>query len=197
MSEKRQHRRHKRRLTVKFGELNQIQSGFTYDLSIGGMFVICSALPKLDARLHLQVFLDPTKYLLFEGEVRRHKTVPPELRSVERGGFGVRFLDPSELVREAIGASGVHFEVRYATQEEFRRAYATELKQGGVFVRTNQKLERGAKAMVTFRLDFAKKRASIDCSVVHVSRGETGQGPSGVGLTFDDKEIDEDFKLLL
>src|SRR4051812_35006063 len=116
MGEKRQHRRSRRRLSVKYGEKDFSLSGFTGDISRGGLFIVAARLMALDTRLHLQLFLDPSRFLVLEAEVRRHKIIPSELRTIERQGFGVRFLHPGEVVKEALGDGGLGFELHYGTK---------------------------------------------------------------------------------
>src|SRR5262245_58557846 len=137
MAEKRRHRRYRRRLMVKFGETDLHGSGFTTDISATGVFVQAPRLVALDSRVHLQIFFEGEKFMFFEGEVRRHKVVPLALRNVERGGFGARFLLPSELVNDAVGGRESHLELHYATQEALQQAFLAEIKVGGVFVPTS------------------------------------------------------------
>ncbi|KFA94472.1 hypothetical protein [Archangium violaceum] len=40
--------------------------------------------------------MEPERCVFFEGEVRQHKRVPAELRTLERGGFGVCLLSPRD-----------------------------------------------------------------------------------------------------
>src|SRR4051794_21018502 len=111
MAEKRRQRRYRRRLLIKFGEADLNQSGFTTDISNTGLFVQAPRLVALAARVPLQVFYQGEKFVFLEGEVRRHKLVPLSLRNVERGGFGLRFLLPSELVNAAMGGRDTHLEI--------------------------------------------------------------------------------------
>jgi hypothetical protein len=95
MAEKRQHRRFKKRYTVRFGTADLAKSGITGDISKGGAFILTRDLIPLDTRVHLQVQLDAKSFVLFEGIVQRHRKVPPELRQMDPGGFGVRTPFPS------------------------------------------------------------------------------------------------------
>ena len=93
-------------------------------MSTTGLFIISASLPKLDTRLHIQLFVEPERCLFFEGEVRRHKLVPAELRTIERGGFGVRLLSPREVLTSALDQEMriPHFELSYATRAAFQQA---------------------------------------------------------------------------
>jgi hypothetical protein len=98
--ERRQHTRVKRRLVVKFGETDLLADAHTVDLSPGGLFLVTSKAPPIQTRIHIQLFLEASKHVYLEGEVRRQRSVPAELRQDSQGGFGVRFLQPGEALRE-------------------------------------------------------------------------------------------------
>ncbi len=183
---------------VRYGERELTHSGFTFDLSRSGAFIVSPSRPPLDKILHLQIFLDPQTSVYLEATVRRHKVVPPELRSVEKGGFGVRFLLPDEILARVLADSGNRLEIRYPTAEELRRAYDQEFRHGGVFVSTEREFDRGADAVLAVQLDFARKTFEFDATVVHVWLDLSQPGPRGVGLVFKDrKEFDSSIKPLL
>jgi hypothetical protein len=188
MAEKRQHRRIKRRLVVKFGEKELTQSGFTGDVSPTGLFIIASPLPPLDTRLHLQLFVEPERYVFFEGEVRRHRVVPIELRSIERGGFGVRLLTPREVLNETLGQQlHVHrFELVYPTRALFQQAYERELRMGAVFVATSKQLPRDTPVVLNLVMEFARRVLELEALVVQAF--PPGSGPLvGLALAFKDR----------
>lgn len=184
MTEKRAHRRMPRRYQVRFGESDLTHSGFTSDLSNDGMFIVTPRLVPLDSRLHIQLFLDPTRYLLFEGEVRRHKVVPRELGVVSRGGMGVRLLPPRETLSSVFTKGPPVFELHYPTREALQKAFATELRVGGVFIRTSRAVPRESSVQVGLVLDFAAARVEATCNVVHVTPGDGG----GLGVIFQDAD---------
>jgi hypothetical protein len=188
MAEKRQHRRLKRRLMVKFGEKELSQSGFTGDVSPTGLFIIASALSPLDARLHIQLFVEPERYVFFEGEVRRHKVVPIELRSIERGGFGVRLLTPREVLNETMGQQlqVPRFELVYPTRALFQQAYERELRMGAVFVATSKPLPRDTPVVLNLVVEFARRVLELEALVAQVF--PPGSGPLvGMALVFKDR----------
>jgi len=186
MKERRQHKRFKRRYMVRYGERELTHSGFTFDVSRGGAFVVSPYRPPLDTHLHLQIFLDADASVYFEAQVRRHKVVPPELRSLEKGGFGVRFLRPDEILANILVESANRLEIRYATVEELKRAYEQEFRHGGVFVATEKEFERGADVVLAITIDFARKTFEFDANVVHAWLDLSQPGPRGVGLVFSE-----------
>lgn len=186
MPEKRRHRRYRRRFLMKFGVKELDQSGYTMDLSAGGAFVAASREVPLGQRIHLQVYLDQHRFLFFEGEVRRKKVVPLELRALERGGFGVRFLSPGELAAEALGLAD-RYELRYATKAELAAAYQRELRLGGVFLVTSKLLPRESKVYLDLCLDFVNEAIDVESTVVYVADGSSPGGAQGIGLTFNDR----------
>jgi Tfp pilus assembly protein PilZ len=189
MKERRGQKRFKRRFMVRYGERELSHSGFTSDVSRGGAFIVSPYRPPLDSHLHVQIFLDKEMSVYFEATVRRHKIVPPELRSVDKGGFGIRFLLPDEVLANILVESGDHLEVGYATPADLKHAYEKEFRHGGVFVATDRDFERGTDVILAVRLDFAARTFELDTSVVHVWLNAAGQpGPRGVGLVFKDKK---------
>jgi hypothetical protein len=177
---RRKNTRLRRRLKVHYGERDLANVGFTKDISLHGLFIVGQAIPPLDRRIHLQVFLDNQNTAYFEGTVRRHQQVPPNLRHVEKGGFGVRFLMPEEIL-ERIVRPGDGFELIYDSSKDFHRAFTSELRFGGVFVRTERKLPRDSKVTLSVSLPFAGKVLDLEATVVHCQEGESMRG---LGLMF-------------
>jgi Tfp pilus assembly protein PilZ len=177
---------------VRYGEREFSHTGFTQDVSRGGAFIVSPYRPPLDTHLHVQVYLDNDTSVYFEASVRRHKIVPPELRSMEKGGFGVRFLLPDEVLADVLVESGDHLELRYATAADLKGAFEAEFRHGGVFVTTDRGIERGGEAIFAMRLEFAGKTFEFETNVVHVFQDGPEQGQRGVGLVFKNrKEVEE------
>ena len=177
---------------VRYGERELSHTGFTQDVSRGGAFIVSPYRPPLDAHLHVQVYLDNETSVYFEASVRRHKIIPPELRSLEKGGFGVRFLLPDEVLADVLVESGDHLELHYATAADLKTAFDAEIRHGGVFVATDREIDRGGEAIFAMRLDFTGKTFEFDTTVVHVFQDGAQQGRRGVGLVFKNrKEVEE------
>jgi len=190
MKERRLHKRYKRRFVARFGEGELSHPGFTHDISCGGAFIVSPWRPPLDSVLHLHIFVDKQRSAYFEATVQRHKFVPPELRSVDKGGFGLRFLLPDEVLVRVLVDSGNRLEVGYATPADLKLANEREIQHGGVFVPTERKLERGSDVILAMRLDFASTTFEFDASVVHIW-GEGSYVAPGVGVLFkDSKEVE-------
>ena len=183
MAEKRQQRRIKRRLMVKYGERELTQSGFTGDVSTTGLFIISASLPRLDTRLHIQLFVEPERCLFFEGEVRRHKQVPAGLTAAAKGGFSVRFLPPAEAMTEVLGTAPSALVLRFASAQALAQAWTRELRVGGAFVPTADRLARDAVVEVKVDLAWLERSFAFEGRVVHVSPGDA-VSPPGVGVAF-------------
>lgn len=177
---RRKNARIRRRLKVQYGERDLLSVGFTKDISVYGVFIVGQAIPPLDRRIHLQVFLDQQNTAFFEGSVRRHQQVPPNLRHVEKGGFGVRFLLPEEILA-GLTKPGDGFELVYDTPQDFQRAFSAELRHGGVFVRTERKLPRDSKVILSVSLPYAGKTLDFEATVIHCQEGDAVRG---LGLMF-------------
>jgi len=191
MAEKRRNKRFARRLVIRFGEQDLGRMGFVSDISTSGVFVMCDVLPPIGTRLHLQIELSPATSVYAEAVVKRHKIVPPKFRAVEKGGFGVRFLDPTELVAEvvpqlraeALAAADQRFSVTFANSEALKSAFERELKHGGIFLRTERMLPRDAPATVMIELAWAGQRMEFPVRVVQTVEGAV----RGLGFLFEDR----------
>jgi Tfp pilus assembly protein PilZ len=187
MAEKRQHRRFKKRYTVRFGTTDLSKSGITGDISKGGAFILTRDLIPLDTRVHLQVQLDPKNFVLFEGIVQRHRKVPPELRQMDPGGFGVRFLYPGEVVADIVNKDTTTFELHFASAEHLKTAYERELRMGGAFIMTDKPLRIQDKVMISLCLDFVGETVEQEATVVHITLPQ-GTTRAGVSVMFSDKK---------
>ncbi len=191
MAEKRQHRRFKKRYTVRFGTTDMSKSGLTGDISKGGAFILTRDLMPLDTRVHLQVQLDQKNFVLFEGIVQRHRQVPPELRQMDPGGFGVRFLYPGEVVADIVNKDTTTFELHFSTAEQLKTIYERELRMGGTFILTDKPLRIQDKVIVAFCLDFANETVEQEATVVHITLPQ-GNTRAGVSVMFTDKKAVEE-----
>lgn len=103
--ERRKHKRYNKRLKVTYGERDFSLSGFTGNVSSSGLFIIGAPNVKPGVRLHVRLEADH-RSLFQEVIVARVAVVPPELRSVVKGGFGARMLSGRELLVEMIPSVG-------------------------------------------------------------------------------------------
>ncbi len=182
--EKRRTRRFTRRLRVRFGEHELGQSGFTSDVSATGLFVVTSSPVNLGQRLHVEVGIDTNRRLLFEGVVARLNIVPAELRTVVKGGFGLRFLTGPELMAEMVPhlKDKVRLTITYPTRETFKKAWEADLQRGGVFAWSEKEHPLNSILFVELDLAFAQRFLSFEARVVHVVPGPDGR--FGVALMF-------------
>jgi hypothetical protein len=149
------------------------------------MFVVTTPVPKIGTRLHMEVTMDNERLLYFEGLVARMALVAPELRSVMKGGFGLRFLTGSELMAEMVPhlRDQKRLTLSYSTPEALFDAYEKELKRGGAFVWSDR--EHLMNALVNLEIDaqYSGRQLAFECRVVHVV-AEPGRW--GVALMFID-----------
>jgi hypothetical protein len=184
--EKRRAKRYSRRLKLKFGLTDLSQNGATSDVSSSGCFIVHAKPPPLDTRLHIQLFTEGEKHIYYEATVRRIKQVPPELRTIERNGFGVQFLAPDDLLKEVLPhvAGITRLQVSFATEADLKKMINQEIKAGGAFIRTEKALTRDSEVLVELRLEFTRRNLEFPATVIHVQ----DSGVRGVGVTFDDPD---------
>jgi Tfp pilus assembly protein PilZ len=184
--EKRRHKRVLKRLHVRYGEGDLAKTSILGDISAGGCFIISNTLPTLGARIQVQVFVDQKRSIHFEAVVQRHKQVPPNMRSVDKSGFGVRFLLPEELIGELVPQESGKgkFSIRYPTPADLQKAYAAELKHGGIFIRTEQKLARDAAVAVAIQV--GTQSFEVQGTVIQVFDGSAPGGVKGLAVRIAD-----------
>ncbi len=200
MSERRRHARFRKRLRVLYGESDLSKVGFTRDVSAGGMYILCNGALPTGNRLHVQVFLNEKDFLLLEGMRVHAKQVPPALRSSAEQGFGVRFLSPMEALAKvapgpeqmaaavanapALPAQRPLFSVEYADLSDFKVAWLRELRHGGLFVASNQPLERDEPVTIQMRLAFVGMNLEVAGKVIQATTT-----PPGLSLEFSDRRV--------
>jgi len=188
MSEKRRARRFTRRLKVRFGEKGRpfSHSGLTNDVSATGMFVSTTTAVKPGTRLHVEVTTAEETLIFFEGVVARQVVVPPELRTLMRPGFGLRFLTGTELMSELLPGlkDQTHLQVVFDSVESFRDAWERELKRGGAFLWAEKAYPLNSIVTVEFDFAFANRRLAFESRVVHVVPDQ--QGRHGMAFMFLD-----------
>ena len=93
MAEKRDTKRRKKRLKLRFGVEYPKRVAFTEDLSDRGIFVITGQPEPPGTKLLMQLTLPDESEVIVRGRVQWAKKVPPNLvRIAKKGGMGVRLL---------------------------------------------------------------------------------------------------------
>lgn len=183
--ERRRHKRYVKRVKVRFGDGDLSSNGFTANVSEGGLFIVATPSVKVGQRLHVQFDLAPRPDYT-EVVVARLALVPPELRSAIKGGFGVRYLTPRELMADLVPSAGgarTHT-IAYETAWALAQAYDKELRRGGVFLWSEQAETVDAVLPVEFDLVWANQAVQLNAKVVTVVPGPDGR--HGLALMFVD-----------
>lgn len=101
MSEKRDVKRKRKRLKLRFGVEYPKRVAFTEDVSERGMFIITGQPERPGALLLLEITLPDDEQVIAYGRVRWAKKVPPNLvRLANKGGMGIllnRFVSGEQL----------------------------------------------------------------------------------------------------
>jgi Tfp pilus assembly protein PilZ len=97
-------RRLKRRIQVRFWKQDDsiVKSGFTYNVSLTGMFVCTNSPFKPKTRITIEIGKEGGK-LELQGVVRHAARVDPVLHKVKPSGMGVRLLKTEELMAAVLG----------------------------------------------------------------------------------------------
>lgn len=185
--EKRKTKRYPRRFKVRFGDKTPLgHTGLSSDVSIGGMFIVTPMPPPLGTRLGVEVTMDDGRLVRFEGMVARQTIVSAELRTIMKGGFGLRFLTYTELLGELVPhlRDKSRFVVTYVTQEKFKLAWERELSRGGIFLALEK--EHASNAVLTLEIDLPFLPQHRVFQVKAVSVVPQADGKFGTALMFVD-----------
>ncbi len=104
--ERRDDKRRARRVPVRFwkrGE-DKARSGFTTNISNGGMFIGSNLVHGRGTRVRVEV-LDPLNGFVVEGVVARANRSQPHMQRIRASGMGIRFVQVSDLVAELFPTS--------------------------------------------------------------------------------------------
>jgi hypothetical protein len=93
MSDKRDIRRIRKRLQIRFGIDEAVRIAFTEDVSMTGMFIRTPNILPPNSRIIIEIMLPDGNRVELEGRVMWAKKVPANLfHLVKKSGMGVRFL---------------------------------------------------------------------------------------------------------
>jgi hypothetical protein len=175
--ERRKHKRYNKRLKLAFGEKDFSGGGFSGNVSASGLFIIASTLVKVGQRMHVQLEVEAGKLIFCEVVVARIHQVPPELRTVVKGGFGVRYLTQREMLHElmpnigALAAKVMSFDTAWKLAE----VYEKELKRGGVFIWSDNAVAVDSVIPIEFELGYANHTITLNAKVVTVVPNPDGK----------------------
>jgi hypothetical protein len=191
--EHRASRRIPRRLKAAFGPVSPTQTGFTQDVSETGAFITTNQLPRLGMKLVVELE-SSTRVSRFVGEVVRHVIVPPELRSIRRHGFGLRFVSGRAEVKELLDATAARTSqplvpsteptLTFASPDEYQRLRAQQLVHGALSVLLPSPVQVNQSLELTVRCAWRDATAKVKGRVVLV---QSVDGKHQVTLLVDDK----------
>lgn len=181
--ERRKHKRYNKRLKVTYGERDFSQSGFTGNVSSSGLFIIGAPSVRPGVRLHVRLEADH-RSLYQEVIVARVAVVPPELRSVVKGGFGARMLSGRELLVEMIPSVGdpTTRVLSFDTAWKLAEVYEKEVQRGGVFLWSDSAIPVDTLIPIEFELGYANHSFTVKAKVVTVVPNPDGK--FGLACTF-------------
>ena len=103
MPDKRQERRHRRRLQVRYGTDGLSKIGFTEDISEEGVCLRTALVFPPLSHIRMELAVSENEIIRCEGKVRWAKRVPPNLiHKINKAGMGVqitRFEEGEDIFR--------------------------------------------------------------------------------------------------
>lgn len=199
-------------------------TGYTLNISSTGMFIACLRPLPLKTRVQVEIKAREASVWL-EAVVTRQLRVRPELQRVKPGGIGVRFLSVEELVHELIpsrektvppapaqeaveepsrapGAdadtgTSVTLRTELRRRGEVLLIVSQEIREGGMFIRTDRDIAVGARARIEVTLTGSKAPPAVLTGTVteRVAPDADPDGGSnlvaGVSIQLDDTDAAE------
>jgi len=93
MADKRDIRRQKKRISIRFGIDEAVRMAFTEDISATGMFIKCANVVVPNSKIRIEFMLADDRKVELEARVMWAKKVPTNLfHLVKKSGMGVHFL---------------------------------------------------------------------------------------------------------
>jgi hypothetical protein len=93
MADKRDQKRHRKRLTLKFGISQPARIAFTEDISREGMFIKTTNICPPGSKILIEITLEGDLTVSMEARVMWAKKVPPQmLHLVKKSGMGVKII---------------------------------------------------------------------------------------------------------
>lgn len=94
MPEKRNNKRHLKRLNLMFGTDQPYHVGFTVDISEEGIFLKATKVYPPNTIVTIELSIRNHHVVKFQGQVRWAKTVPPNLiHIIKKAGMGIRIVN--------------------------------------------------------------------------------------------------------
>jgi hypothetical protein len=93
MAEKRRQSRKKRRFLIQVETPDSVSTGFTYDMSVDGIFIRSVRIPQPGSTVTARLSLPNGKRLALRGLVQRAYRAPLALSQLIPSGFGLRLTD--------------------------------------------------------------------------------------------------------
>ncbi len=98
-------KRSRKRLKARFGVDQLKHLGYTEDISSGGIFIQTISVLRPGTKLQVQLTTNDGRQVLFKGQVRWAKKVPPQLLRKLKAGMGVmvtEFIEGEDVFRSCL-----------------------------------------------------------------------------------------------
>jgi hypothetical protein len=93
MAEKRDGKRHKKRLKVRYGDKDNMSVGFTEDVSEEGLFIRTGLTRAPKSTLQVELETSENEKVTFSGQIQWTKRIPANMVHKLKGGMGVKITD--------------------------------------------------------------------------------------------------------
>ena len=180
MAEKRLPKRLFTRIRAEYGTDNYANRGLVLNLSADGVFVSGRVVTNSKAPVSIRLVPEDVPPIELRGRMRWAKQSPPRLRNIVREGMGIQLIDPSaayiayfKTLAERFERRGepridAAFHVRFRHRDEFVKQYTENISAGGLFIATDQTVERDTILDITMFIPDLAQEIAIKGRVVYI-----------------------------
>lgn len=200
--EKRKKNRIDKRLTVRYGQNNTSFSGITKNVSEKGLFIQAGSIFPTGTILRIRLSLEQFETIELWGIVRWNKQIPFYMVNVISGGMGIELINPPEkyssyilslrsketLIKDNKEIEDYSiYQVSFDGIEQFIQEYNQNIRNGGIFIKTDQLRKPGEIVILSISLPKTNEVIKVQGSVVYAidTLQAVKQGVSpGMGIAF-------------
>ncbi len=193
--ERRQNKRYKRRMKVRWWADDIEGNGFSVDVSASGLLIETGRPFEIGTRLHLEIMLGLAVPYFAECVVARKRTYPPHVRPLFKPAIGVRFVGINEAVKDLVSSAGekavgtaeqVHVPLQADMRDldHLKAVYDKDIKHGGLMVETTELPEVHSVIEVPVLLPEPHGTIQVRGTVVKLF-----EDPAGIALRLEDVDL--------
>lgn len=166
------------RIHTEYGSDELDSRGVVLNLSSEGVFVSGRVVTKPQQPIAIRLHPDNVAPIDVQGRMRWAQRSPPRLRGIVREGMGIQLLSPSaayldyfktltDSFARAEPRAGTMLQLRFRSRDEFVQQYTENISAGGLFITTDQVIERNTVVEIAMFVPDLAREISVKGRVVY------------------------------